>query len=184
MIEIERMNLKSMLFERIGIREILEIKDWAQGDGRRKQALYDLLLDDNDLAAYQAAWVMTHFSSAENEWLYDKHNALIDEALVCQHPGRRRLLLSLLFRQPMSNPPRTDFLDFCLERMISKQELPGVQSLAMKLAYELCRPFPELLQELKLTLEIMEPDLLQISLKTVRKNILKAMRTGKSLQSC
>ena len=43
----------------------------------------------------------------------------------------------------------------------------------MKLGYELCRPIPELLQEYKTLLDLAEPDLLQISLRTVRKNILK-----------
>ena len=57
--------------------------------------------------------------------------------------------------------------------MLSAKELPGVQTLCMKLGYELCRPIPELLQEYKTLLDLAEPDLLQISLRTVRKNILK-----------
>lgn len=162
--------------------DIRELTQYTQGDDKRKQKLYDLIFDADDKVAYQAAWVLTHFSLSENEWLYSKQNELIDEVLVCKHPGKRRLILSLLFRQPLANPPRVDFLDFCLERMISKQELPGVQSLCMKLAYELCRPIPELLQELKATLEMIEDDSVP-SIRTVRKNVLKAMQKGKSLQS-
>ena len=94
----------------------------AQGNNKKKRELYNLLFDVNDKLAYQAAWVFTHFSLGENEWLYDKQDELIDEALVCAHPGKRRLLLVLLFNQPLANPPRTDLLDFCLERMLSKQE--------------------------------------------------------------
>ena len=66
--------------------------------------------------------------------------------------------------------------------MISRQEVPGVRSLCLKLAYELCRPIPELIQELRMALEIMEPDL-EPSMRTVRKNVLKAMAKGKSLQT-
>ena len=51
-----------------------------------------------------------------------------------------------------------------------------VQTLCMKLGYELCRPIPELLQEYKTLLDLAEPDLLQISLRTVRKNILNKIR--------
>lgn len=106
---------------------------------------------------------------------------MIDEVLVCKHGGKRRVMLNLLYRQPFPNPPRVDFLDFCLERMMSGEELPGVQSLCMKIAYELCRPIPELMQELKTMLAMLEGDLVP-SIQAVRKNILKAMQKGKSLQ--
>ncbi len=176
------MNIKNRLSERIGLNDINEITQYTQGSDKRKQTLYELIFDADDIVAYQAAWALNHFSLLENQWLFDKQNELIDEAMVCTHAGKRRLILSLLFRQPVANPPRVDFLDFCLERMISRQELPGVQSLCMKLAYEQCRSIPELMQELKTILEIMDSDLMP-SINAVRKNVLKAMRKGKSLQS-
>ena len=175
------MNFKSKLSNRIQMNGIHEIIFLTQGNDKRKRELYSLLFDADDKIAYQAAWVFTHFSPPENEWLYDKQNELIDEVLVCSHPGKRRLLLNLILSQPLANPPRTDFLDFCLERMMSKHELPGAQSLCMKLAYEMCRHIPELMQELCIMLDMMEPDLLQASMRAVRKNVRKAMKTGKSL---
>lgn len=175
-------DLKSRLSQRIGIADIHEITFLAQNDNQKKQELYECLLDTDDNIGYKAAWVMTHFSQNENVWLYDKQDELINALLSCEHPGKRRLILALLFRQPLCNPPRIDLLNFCLERMISKRELPGVQSLCMKMAYELCRLTPELLQELKTILEMMEHDLVP-SIGTVRKNILKAMPKRKSLQS-
>lgn len=170
------MNLKAKLSQRIGVEDILAITHWTQGNGKRIQSLYDLIFDEDDTVAYQACWALTHFSTAENQWLCDKQEALIDEALVCNHPGKRRLLLNLLLKQPMSNPPRVDFLDFCLDRMVSKRELPGVQTLCMKLAYELCRPIPELLEELRMTLDLTEWESPPPSIRAVRKNVLKAMR--------
>lgn len=128
------MNLKSKLSQRISMDDIHEITYLTQGNEVKKQELYDLLFDDDNQIAYQAAWVMNHYSLWENRWLYNKQDELIDQAMICQHTGRRRLILSLLYRQPLANPPRVDFLDFCLERMISKKEPAGVQSLCMKLA--------------------------------------------------
>lgn len=101
--------------------------------------------------------------------------------MSCKHTGKRRLILSLLFRQPMANPTRVDFLDFCLERMVSKREPVGIRSLCMKLAYELCRPTPELVQELKTILEIMDGEI-SPGIQAVRNNILKAMKKRISLQ--
>jgi len=172
------MKLKERFSQRISMNDIREIVYLVQGDNQKQQELYSLLFDEDDKIAYQASWVFTHFSSLEVSWLYDKQDKLIDEAITCKHPGKRRLLLNLLYKQPLANPPRTDFLDFCLEHMILKEELPGVQTLCMKLAYEMCRPIPELLQEFRAILEIMEPNLLIISVRTVRKNVLKAMQTG------
>ena len=91
--------------------------------------------------------------------------------------------MTLLFRQPLSYPPRIDFLDFCLEEMMSIKEPPAVRTLSMKLAYEMCRNIPELLQEFRVLLDMMEPDLLEMSMRTARKNVLKSMKSGKSLQT-
>ena len=139
------MDLRERLSDRIHIEDIHEI------------LRYGLIFDPDETIGYQALWACSHFSADENKWLYDKQDELINEILVCKHPGKRRLLLNLLLRQPQANPPRVDFLNFCLDRM-------------------LCRPIPELLQEYKTLLDLAEPDLLQISLRTVRKNILKKIR--------
>jgi len=177
------MNLKEKLSRRVGMTEIHEIVFLTQGNNERKQELYDLIFDADDIVAYQATWAFTHFSAYDNEWLYDKQNGLIDEVLVCSHTGKRRLLMTLLFRQPLSGPPRIDFLDFCLEKMMSIKEPPAFQTLSMKLAYEMCRNIPELLQEFRVLLDMMVPDLLEISMRTARKNVLKSMKSGKSLQT-
>ena len=175
------MDFKARLSERIGMDNINEILRLTHDSDSRKQELYDLVIGDDEAIGYHATWVFTHFSLQDNEWLYNKQDQLIDEVLVCKHGGKRRVMLNLLYRQPFPNPPRVDFLDFCLERMMSSEELPGVKSLCMKIAYELCRPIPELMQELKTMLAMMEGDLVP-SIRAVRKNILKAMQKGKSLQ--
>lgn len=175
------MDFKSRLSERIGMDDINEILRLTHDSDSRKQELYNLVIGEDEAIGYHAAWIFTHFSSQDNEWLYNKQDQLIDNILVCKHGGKRRVILNLLYRQPFPNPPRIDFLDFCLERMMSSEELPGVKSLCMKIAYELCRPIPELIQELKTMLAMMEGDLVP-SIRAVRKNILKAMQKEKSLQ--
>lgn len=175
------MNYKAKLSKRIQMDDIHAIIFAIQNNPKQIQKIYDLIFDPDETVAYQAAWVLTHLSSQDNRWLYGKQNELIEEVLICRHPGKRRIILALLYRQPLANPPRTDFLDFCLERMVSRNELPGVQTLCIKLAYELCLTIPELLQEFRSTIELIEPDLLPASLRAVHKNIRKAMKAGKSL---
>ena len=106
------MDLKDRLSSRCHIEDIHEILFYVQGNQERKAELYDLIFDPDDAVSYQALWVCSHFSTKENEWLYDKQDELINEVLSCEHSGKRRILLNLLVRQPQTNPPRVDFLNF------------------------------------------------------------------------
>lgn len=174
--------LVKRLSGRIGMDEIHEITYLIQNSNKGKLQLYNLIFVDDDIVVSNALWVMTHFSLYENEFLYAKQDEMIDKLLLTKHASHKRLLLSLLYRQPMPNPPRVDFLDYCLEEMISRKEAPGTTTLCMKLAYEMCRTIPELLTEYGAALEMMEPSPLPPSLKVTMKNIRKAMQKGKSLQ--
>lgn len=174
------MNLRARLSERFHIEDIREILHFIQDDERLREEIYQLIFDVDTTVSYQALWVCTHFSKPEVEWLTKKQNELIDATLVCPHSGKRRMMLNLLCQQQTADPPRVDLLDFCIERMTSRQEPPGVQSLCIKLAYQLTRSIPELQQELRTMLEIMEPELLVPAIRSVHRNTLKAIKnTGK-----
>ena len=67
---------------------------------------------------------------------------------------------------------RTDFLDFCLDHAIAVDESPGIQSLCMKLAFRMCRFYPELQEELLRILQAMEITYYKPSVKSVRNKIL------------
>ena len=149
------MNLRARLSERVHIEDIREVLHFIQDDERLREEVYQLIFDKDHIVSYQALWVCTHFSKADVEWLSRKQEELIDAAMTCPHSGKRRMILNLICQQPAADPPRVDFLDFCMERMISREEPPGVQSLCMKLAYQLTRSIPELQQELRTILEIM-----------------------------
>lgn len=174
------MNIKAILSERIGMDEIQMVLQQTRQSDKKKQELYELLVGEDELISYQAAWVFTHFPAEENEWLYDKQDELIDLVLTAKHRGRIRLLLSLLYKQTLAEPPRVDLLDFCLERISTPQELPAIQSLSMKIAYELCYSITELSNELKTILDMM-PIEASPAVQATRKNILKAMQKGKGL---
>ena len=85
----------------------------------------------------------------------------------------RRLTLNIIERLKMDEEDlRTDFLDFCLEHMASIEEFPGIQTLCMKLAFRMCQFYPELMGELKRTLESMEIDYYKPAVKGIRAKIL------------
>ena len=114
------MNLRARLSERVHIEDIREVLHFIQDDERLREEIYQLIFDEDAIVSYQALWVCTHFSKADVEWLSRKQEELIDAAMTCPHSGKRRMILNLICQQPAADPPRVDFLDFCMERMISR----------------------------------------------------------------
>ena len=97
----------------------------------------------------------------------------INQAMQTANSSVRRLSLNIIERLEMSEDYlRTDFLDFCFEHMIDVKEFPGIQSVCMKLAFRMCKFYPELMDELKRTLEAMEIDYYKPAVKCVRNRIL------------
>ena len=68
-----------------------------------------------------------------------------------------------------------------MEGILSRREPLAIQSLCMKLAYAMCCVTPELSDELRLTLELLDGDL-SPAIRSAKNSILKAMAKGSSLQ--
>ena len=134
--------------------------------------------------ARSALWGLTKASKEELSQLQVILNEIIDQAMQTDNSSVRRLSLNIVerlwlgerssgMRLEMSEDDlRTDFLDFCFEHMIDVEEFPGIQSVCMKLAFRMCKFFPELMDELKRTLEAMEIDYYKPAVKGVRNRIL------------
>ena len=123
--------------------------------------------------ARSALWGLTKANKEELSQLQVILNELINQAMQTDNSSVRRLSLNIVERLEMSEDDlRTDFLDFCFEHMIDVGEYPGIQSVCMKLAFRMCNFYPELIDELKRTLEAMEIDYYKPAVKCVRNRIL------------
>ena len=123
--------------------------------------------------ARSALWGLTKASKEEVSQLQVILNEVIDQAMQTDNSSVRRLSLSVIERLEMHEDDlRTDFLDFCFEHMMDVEEYPGIQSVCMKLAFRMCKYYPELMDELKRTLEAMEIDYYKAAVKGVRNRIL------------
>ncbi len=117
-------------------------------------------------------------SDEEVDQLKPIMDEMIDLAMKTDIPSIRRPLLGIIERMEMSEDEiRTDFLDFCLDRMADPEEVPSIQSLSLKVAYKMCKPYPELMEELKRILEGMEMSYYTAALKCVRRKILSGKAT-------
>ena len=131
------------------------------------------VFDSDYRVARSALWGLTKAKDEELSELQVTLNELTDQAMKTENSSVRRLTLNIIERLKMDEDDlRTDFLDFCFEHMVSIEEFPGIQTLCMKLAYRMCSFYPELMDELKRTLEAIEIDYYKPAVKSLRKRIL------------
>ena len=162
----ERLN---QTFSEGGAQEIYqEIK--AKGDFLGFAQRY--AFDTDYRVARTALWGLTKAKDEELSELKVIYNELIDQAMQTENSSVKRLTLNIIEKLKMDEDDlRTDFLDFCFEHMLSIEEFPGTQTLCMKLAFRMCTFYPELMDELKRTLEAMEIDYYKPAIKCLRKRI-------------
>ena len=131
------------------------------------------MYDKDYRVARIALWSLTKASDEELSQLRVIYDELIDLAMTTENSAVRRLSLNLVERLKMNEDEiRTDFLDFCMEHMVDIEEFPGTQTLCMKLAYRMCRFYPELLGEFMRTIEAMQIEYYKAAVKGLRTKIL------------
>ena len=168
--------MRQKLSHKLALSDILHICLLMQGkeNDSRKEELYRLTFDKDERVAVNALWVFTHFDSINNEWLYTKHDDLIDRVLIEPTVTKRRLMLGLLLRQPFDeNSLRSDFIDFCVSKITACAQPYAIRALCIKLAYEQMKYYPELLAELKMALGMLEQEVLSPGLMSAKRQIMK-----------
>lgn len=168
--------MKKLLTHRLSQSEIMQLCALTQGEhnDNLKEELYQLTLDANRRVTINALWTFTHFAADDNVWLFAKHDQLIDRCLNEKDTTKLRLILTLLLRQPFDEEAiRTDFIDFCLARITDTRAPYAIRAQCIKLAYEQMRYWPELLDELRQTLEMISCEPLSPGLRSAWKQVMK-----------
>lgn len=170
--------MKESLTNRLSQDELHELCALTQGEQNNhlKEELYQLTLDNDRRVAINALWTFTHFALADNEWLYAKHDQLIDRCLKEKDATKLRLMFNLLLRQPFDEEDiRTDFIDYCLMRLTDPKSPYAVRAQCIKLAYEQMKYWPELLNELRQTLEMISCETLSPGLRSAWRQVMKKL---------
>ena len=170
--------MKESLTNRLSQDELHELCALTQGEQNNhlKEELYQLTLDNDRRVAINALWTFTHFALADNEWLYAKHDQLIDRCLKEKDATKLRLMLNLLLRQPFDEEDiRTDFIDYCLMRLTDPKSPYAVRAQCIKLAYEQMKYWPELLNELRQTLNMISCEPLSPGISSAWRQVMKRL---------
>ena len=168
--------MKTLLTHRLSQSEIKQLCALTQGEhnDNLKEELYQFTLDANRRVAINALWTFTHFDADDNVWLFAKHDQLIDRCLKEHDATKLRLMLNLLLSQPYTEEDiRTDFIDFCLARITDARAPYAIRAQCIKLAYEQMCHWPELLDELRQTLDLISCEPLSPGLRSAWKQVMK-----------
>lgn len=153
--------------------EALAIYQEVKSEGNWKEFLKNYLYDEDYQVGRNMLWSLTKATKEELSALQPMLDELIDHAMKVENSSVRRLSLNIIERLEMKEEDlRTDFLDFCLDHMARLDEYPGIQSVSMKLAYRICQFYPELMEELKRTIEGMEMEYYKPAVRSVSQKIL------------
>ena len=171
--------MRNQLLNRLSINDIYSLCLQTQGKENNclKEELYQLTFDENERVAFNALWALSHFDEANNPWLFQKHDDLIDRVLLEKSMTKLRLMLSLLIRQPFEEATlRSDFIDYCIAKITACSYPYAIRAYCMKLAYEQMKYYPELLTELKAALDILEQEVLSPGLLSAKRQIMKKIK--------
>lgn len=168
------------------IDEIKMMARKAHEDAAFRDGLFATLMDGDREEAVHAAWALTHLPKTDNDFIAAHREELVGLATLTADVSLRRITLALLERCEWSlealNVEEDDvpdyyvaLLDFSMVHMMMGEEPYGVRSLCMKLAYKLSLPYPELLDELRQNLMMIEPDELGSGVKNTYYKILKLL---------
>ena len=158
------------------VEDIKALAQRAHDNARERERLFRTMLCGEGKEASNAAWTLTHLPVSDNGFINEHREELVQLAVNTPEVPLRRLSMALLERLEWDvDDVRTDLLDFCLEHMVLGDEPYGVRSLCMKLAYYQCRHYPELKEELRQTLMLIEPTELGSGVKHTRKKILELL---------
>jgi len=171
--------MRNQLKNRLSINDIYSLCLQMQGKENNclKEELYQLTFDENERVAFNALWALSHFDEANNPWLFQKHDDLIDRILLEKSMTKLRLMLSLLIRQPFEEATlRSDFIDYCIAKITACSYPYAIRAYCMKLAYEQMKYYPELLTELKAALDMLEQEALSPGLASAKRQVMKKIK--------
>lgn len=143
-------------------------------DNLENNELLKLSFDEDDRTSYGSMRILVRNPELYRGSVYDDKNYLIDRVLAESHKGKCRLLLTMLLRHGLEESKlRTDFLNYCMDGIVNGAYPCSVRVLCIKLACGQCRFYPELTEELKSVLHLLDIGNVSPGLAAARRNVLK-----------
>lgn len=136
--------------------------------------LINYSLDRDYLLSSRAMWVLGHVSDVDNSLIPPYYSKLILNLKNKDlHNGVIRNTLRLFQKYKVPKKHETFMLDKCYEYITNPKEAIAVRAFAITVVFNISKPFPELLNELKLILNEVNKQEEAPGIKSRVKNTLK-----------
>lgn len=146
----------------------------AIADEEVLDTLLSFVYHGDDPLRWRAVWALEKVACQCPSLLIGERARMKALAMQGDTPdGLRRLLLGILHHLPDEKDLDVAFFNFLLDKMLNLQTPPGVQALAMKLAYRQSKSDSDLHKEFLCIVRNMELDYYSAGVKSVVKNCLK-----------
>lgn len=134
-------------------------------------------------AAENAGWIATHWKREELAWLIPRADEIAEVAMQTESSTMRRLSLTLLFHllplvlenQKELTERQLRLLNFCLDVIAPMQSAEWSVGLSMKISALMVRTIPELRDEVRTLLEMIDESLCTSGILGARHNALKML---------
>lgn len=166
---------ESTLTHRLSLPQIKRLSRQASTDAAIREQLVETIFSPDTRVATNALWAFTHFDDDSLATLAPIYGRIVRLSMTATHTSIRRLTLNILLRLPTDDNIDIDFLNYCINRITATTEPYAIRALAMKIAFNLCRHYPPLLDELTLILDLLDAEPLSPGLKSALKHTRKAI---------
>ncbi|WP_239465362.1 helix-hairpin-helix domain-containing protein [Bacteroides mediterraneensis] len=166
------------LHDRLSKRQVMALSRELHHDEAGIRTFCRLMLSAEDArVASNAAWILYHLPTADKRiYLFPFYDEIATLGMAPELKMRRGLVLSILLDLVTDSNFRTDLFDFCLAHIADKREADSSRSMMINLAAKMCRLVPELANELKVCLDMLEYEMAP-SIAAARRNAMKVVES-------
>jgi hypothetical protein len=138
------------------------------------EELVNFCLHDNFLISSKASWVLSHCNDLDYKAVVPFYVKLINNLKNKNlHKGVIRNTLRLFQKELVPKKQESFMLDICYEYIQNPNQAIAVRAFAMTIIYNISKPYPELLIELKAILQLINHPEESPGIKSRIKNTLK-----------
>ena len=139
-----------------------------------EKQLLNFALDKEQLVSNRAMWVLNHCNDLDFNRIKPFYVKLINHLKNKNiHSGAIRSILRMFQKQPVPKKYESFMLDKCFEYIKNPLEAIGVRAFAMTVAYNISKPYPDLLNELFIVLNHLSITELSAGIRSKTKNTMK-----------
>jgi hypothetical protein len=152
------MNLKNELSAEHSKAQTIRLADYIGDDTHKFATLMDLFLQGEYRITQRSAWVVGYLGQKYPQLLAPYWAKVLRYCQGEVPDAVKRNVLRILEDVSIPEHLEGELVDWCFKILETPQEAGAIRAFAMTVAYNICRKYPELAQELKSLIETFMPE--------------------------